>query len=211
MRYDRSHKQETKARVLKAAAKALCENGPQGMGVAQVMCSAGLTHGGFYAHFPSKEAFLAESLKEAFVQAAERLEKTTVGLLPREALTAYIDFYVSAVHRDSSSGGCAIVALNSELPRQSKKFRAVFDTGVKRIIARLTDWIAAMGLSHADQLAVLIFSAMVGAVALSRAVSDPKLSDELLDAARAGIKTRLGLSENDSRKTLKNHSDQGVP
>jgi TetR/AcrR family transcriptional repressor of nem operon len=200
MRYDPSHKQETKARVLKAAARALREKGPEGVGVAEVMRSAGLTHGGFYAHFPSKDAFLAASLKEAFVQAAERLEKTTADLSPREALGAYIDFYVSAVHRDSSTGGCAIVALNSELPRQSKKFRAVFDAGVKRIIARLADWIGATGFLRADQLAVSTFSAMVGAVALSRAVSDPKLSDELLNEARAGIKSRLGLTETDSRK-----------
>jgi TetR/AcrR family transcriptional repressor of nem operon len=195
MRYEQSHKQETKARVLKAAAKALREKGPQGVGVAEVMRSAGLTHGGFYAHFPSKDAFLTESLKEAFAQAAERLEKTTTDLSPREALAAYVDFYVSAGHRDSSTGGCAIVALNSELPRQSKKFRAVFDAGVKRIIARLEEWIARLGYAKADQLAVTIFSGMVGAVALSRAVCDPKLSDALLVAARAGIKARLGLRE----------------
>jgi TetR/AcrR family transcriptional repressor of nem operon len=195
MRYDRTHKQETKARVLKAAAKALREKGPEGLGVAGVMRSAGLTHGGFYAHFPSKDAFLTESLKEAFAQAAERLEKATVNLPPREALTAYIDFYVSAAHRDSSTGGCAIVALNSELPRQSKKFRSIFDSGVKRIIARLVEWIARVGFAQADRVAVSTFSAMVGAVALSRAVSDPSLSDELLHAARADIKVRLGLGE----------------
>ena len=195
MRYDQNHKQETRGKVLKIAAKALREKGPDGVGVAKVMRSAGLTHGGFYAHFPSKDAFLAESLKEAFVQAVERLEKTTDHLPPKEKLAAYIDFYVSASHRDSATGGCAIVALNSELPRQSKKFRAVFDAGVKRIVDRLSDWIEAIGLPHPEQLAVSTFSAMVGAVALSRAVSDDKMSKELLSTARAGIKMRLGLGE----------------
>jgi TetR/AcrR family transcriptional repressor of nem operon len=194
MRYDQNHKQETRARVLKLGATQLREKGPDGVGVAEVMRAAGLTHGGFYAHFPSKEAFLAESLKEAFVQAAERLDKTTAGQSSREKLAAYIDFYVSASHRDSATGGCAIVALNSELPRQSQEFREVFDAGVKRIVARLTHWLAESGFEGAEALAVSTFAAMVGAVALSRAVSDPHLSQALLDNARAGIKARLDLN-----------------
>ena len=193
MRYDQNHKQQTRERVLKLAATALREKGPDGVGVADIMKSAGLTHGGFYAHFESKEAFLAESLKEAFVQASERVQKTTGHLPPHERLAAYIDFYVSATHRDSPTGGCAIVALNSELPRQSKEFRAVFDAGVKRIVERLTLWIEAIGLPHADEVATSTFAAMVGAVALSRAVADQKLSNDMLDSARAGIKARLGL------------------
>jgi TetR/AcrR family transcriptional repressor of nem operon len=201
MRYDQSHKQETRERLLKVAAKALREKGPDGVGVAEVMRLAGLTHGGFYAHFPSKEALIAESLKEAFVQGAERLERTTAGLPPREKLAAYIDFYVSPTHRDSSTGGCAIVALNSELPRQSKEFRAVFDAGVKRIIERLTQWLTAMEFAQPNSMAVSTFAAMVGAVALSRAVSDERLSGELLDSARAGIKARLGLDEPSSHKS----------
>jgi TetR/AcrR family transcriptional repressor of nem operon len=195
MRYDQNHKQETRVKVLKLAAKALREKGPDGMGVAEVMRSAGLTHGGFYAHFPSKDAFLAASLQEAFDQGAERLEKITAHLPPEQKLAAYIDFYVSVLHRDSPTGGCAIIALNSELPRQSQEFRAVFDAGVKRIVDRLSGWIAAMDLSHPEKLAVSTFSAMVGAVALSRAISDQKLANDLLNTARAGIKLRLGLNE----------------
>jgi hypothetical protein len=81
------------------------------------------------------------------------------------------------------------------LPRQPKKFRTAFDAGVKRLTGELTQWIAAIGIEDADKVAVSVLSAMVGAVALSRAVSDCHLSDELLDAARAGIKARLGLSD----------------
>jgi TetR/AcrR family transcriptional repressor of nem operon len=195
MRYTENHKQETRARVLKVAAKALREKGPEKLGVADVMRAAGLTHGGFYAHFPSKEAFLTESLNEVFAQSRERRHGLVEGLGPRGALTAYIDYYVSKSHRDNPASGCPLVALNSDLPRQPKKFRAAFDAGVKRLAGELAQWIGAMGIEDADKVAVSVLSAMVGAVALSRAVSDPDLSDELLDAARAGVKARLGLSD----------------
>ena len=195
MRYDQNHKQETRARVLKVAAKALREKGPDKLGVAEVMQAAGLTHGGFYAHFPSKEVFLTESLNEVFCQSRERRSRIVEGLGPRGALSAYIDFYVSKSHRDNPASGCPLVALNSDLPRQPRKFRAAFDAGVKRLVGELTQWIAAIGIEDAEKVAVSVLSAMVGAVALSRAVSDLDLSDELLDAARAGVKARLGLND----------------
>ena len=195
MRYDENHKQETRARVLKVAAKALREKGPDKLGVAEVMQAAGLTHGGFYAHFPSKEVFLTESLNEVFCQSRERRSRIVEGLGPRGALSAYIDFYVSKSHRDNPASGCPLVALNSDLPRQPRKFRAAFDAGVKRLVGELTQWIAAIGIEDAEKVAVSVLSAMVGAVALSRAVSDLDLSDELLHAARAGVKARLGLSD----------------
>src|SRR3954463_8999940 len=138
MRYAKTHKQETKDRVVKIAAKMLREKGPDGVGVAEVMREADLTHGGFYAHFPSKDAFLTESLNEILAQAAEKKRLLTEGLAPHAALDAYIDYYVSPAHRDHPGNGCPMVALNSELPRQSKKFRNAFDAGVQR----LTDWLA---------------------------------------------------------------------
>ena len=193
MRYAETHKQETHARVLKIAAKTLREKGPEGVGVADVMREAGLTHGGFYAHFSSKEAFLTEALDEVFAQGAERMRSVTEGLGPREALAAYIDFYLSTSHRDHRGAGCPLVALNSDLPRQPKAFRDAFDAGVKRLVDRLSVWIAAAGLDNAEALAVSTLSAMLGAVALSRAVSDRVLSDRLLEWARHGIRARLGL------------------
>lgn len=195
MRYTESHKQETHQRVLAIAARALRENGPEGFAIAEVMQAAGLTHGGFYAHFRSKDAFLAETLGAVFAQAAERTARMVEGLPPRHALATYIDHYVSEAHRDHPERGCPIVALNSDLPRQSKKFRAAFDHGVKRLVDTLARWLAAAGFADAQNLAPSILSAMVGAVALARAVSDPQLSDELLAGAREGIKARLGLTD----------------
>ena len=193
MRYSENHKQETRERVLKLAAAALREEGPDRLGVAEVMKAAGLTHGGFYAHFKSKDEFLAAALSEVFAQSAENAKRYTEKGSAREALSGYIDFYVSQGHRDHPGTGCPIPALNSDLPRQSKLFRRVFDIGVKRLVDQVARWVAEIGLENPEQIAASVVSAMAGAIAVSRAVSDRKLSDELISSANAGIKARLGL------------------
>lgn len=202
MRYAQTHKQETRDRVVKIAAKMLREKGPDGVGVADVMREANLTHGGFYAHFASKDAFVTESLNEILAQAAEKRRLLTEGLAPRAALDAYIEYYVSPTHRDRPGSGCPLVALNSELPRQSKTFRAAFDAGVKR----LTDWLAqlleAAAIPNPQPRAAATLSAMMGAVALSRAVSDPEMSDAMLKSAKNGIKAQLGLAGDAGEKVL---------
>ena len=200
MRYSETHKTETHAKLLRIAGKALREKGPERLAVAEVMQAAGLTHGGFYAHFKSKDALLAEALEGVFAYSKEKYRRLTEGLPPRHALATYIDFYVAPEHRDNPSRGCPIVALNSDSPRQSRKFRAAFDAGVKSLIGALAQWIAAAGIegandNDADALAASLLSAMAGAVAVSRAVSDKSLSDEMLEAARTSIKARLGLSD----------------
>jgi uncharacterized protein (TIGR00369 family) len=193
MRYSETHKEETHAKLLKLASKALREKGPDQIVIADVMSAAGLTHGGFYAHFSSKDAFLSESLASAFAHSSGRISRLVEGLPPRDALSAYIDHYVSAAHRDDPATGCPISALSSDLPRQPRRFQAAFDKGVKAIFARLESWMEAANVPDAGALAPSIFSAMAGAVTLSRAISDRKLSDEILEAARTGIKARLGL------------------
>lgn len=195
MRYPEHHKEATRQRVLKVGSRALREKGPRDVAVAEVMRAAGLTHGGFYAHFKSKDAFLAETLTQIFAESSARARKLVEGLPPDHALATYIDFYVSKTHRDDPKGGCPIVALASELPRQSKKFQAAFDGGVKLLIMTLSKWMQAMGLEQTERLAASVLSAMSGAVTLSRAVSDQRLSDEMLDSARASIKSRLGLTD----------------
>jgi TetR/AcrR family transcriptional regulator, transcriptional repressor for nem operon len=198
MRYSDTHKSETHEKLLRIAGKALRAKGPEGVAVAEVMKEAGLTHGGFYAHFKSKDAFLAEALKSIFARSKDKYHRLTEGLPPRHALATYIDFYVSPVHRDDVARGCPITALNSDLPRQSKKFRTVFDDGVRSLVDGLAERIAAAGVedsSDAHALAASILSAMAGAVAISRAVSDKPLSDQMLTTARESIKARLGVSD----------------
>jgi TetR/AcrR family transcriptional repressor of nem operon len=195
MRYSDTHKSETHAKLVRLAGRALRAKGPEGLAVAELMQAAGLTHGGFYAHFKSKDALLVEALECVFQESKQTFQGVTDGLAPREALARYIDLYVSPAHRDNRSRECPIVALNSDLPRQSKKFRATFDSGLRALLNRLTDLIKTAGIGDSEALAASVQSAMAGAVAVSRTLSDRRLSDELLKSARASIKARLGLSD----------------
>lgn len=195
MRYAETHKEDTHKALLKAAALQLREKGPDRLSVTGVMKSAGLTHGGFYAHFKSKDALLNETLADVFVRARHRVERLLEGLPPKHALATYIDFYVGQRHRDDPASGCPVTALSSDMPRQSKKFRAAFETGLKGMVDMLAKRMAAAGVADAEKLAPSILSAMAGAVALSRTISDRTLSDEMLASTRAGIKARLGLTD----------------
>src|SRR5258708_10304628 len=98
MRYSDTHKQETRQKVVRAAAAAVRAKGPDGVGVAEIMAEAGLTHGGFYAHFPNKEALVAAAVEEAFGQSRRRFPRMTEGMAPPEALTAFVASYLPAAH-----------------------------------------------------------------------------------------------------------------
>jgi TetR/AcrR family transcriptional repressor of nem operon len=195
MRYAENHKEETHKAILKVAAAQLREHGPDRISVGSVMKAAGLTHGGFYAHFKSKDALLIAALHDTFDRARRRVGRLLDGLPPRHALATYIDFYVAETHRDHPENGCPITALNSDMPRQSKKFKAAFEAGVKQQIESLARRIAGAGIADAEQLAPAIFATMAGAVSLARTISDQSLSNEFLATTRANIKARLGLTD----------------
>jgi TetR/AcrR family transcriptional repressor of nem operon len=195
MRYAENHKEETHKTILKIAAAQLREQGPDRMSVGSVMNAAGLTHGGFYAHFKSKDALMVAVLRDTFERSGRRVAKLLEGLPPKHALAAYIDFYVAETHRDNPSTGCPITALNSDMPRQSKKFKVAFEAGVKSMVALIERLMGEASIADAEQLAPSIFATMAGAVALSRTISDPALSNEFLATTRANIKARLGLTD----------------
>jgi TetR/AcrR family transcriptional repressor of nem operon len=201
MRYADTRKDETHARLVKIAGRALCEKGPDGIAVAEVMREAGLTHGGFYAHFKSKDALVVEALEGVFASSKRKFLRAVDGLPPRHALASYIDFYVSTRHRDDRAGGCPVTALNSDLPRQSNAVRKTFDEGLRNLVAGIEQLIKDAGIKgDAEALAASVTSAMAGAVAISRAVSDRYLSDQMLATARESIKARLGVTDADLAK-----------
>src|SRR3954454_23829799 len=111
---------ETHQRILDAAGRLFRQNGIDGVGVDAVMAEAGLTHGGFYAHFASKEALVAEAIGAMFEEARAKFEQSVAGKPPAEALSAYIDFYLSRSHRDARDTGCPLPALSADLPRLTK-------------------------------------------------------------------------------------------
>lgn len=194
MRYDAEHKQKTREKVLKAATREIRASGAHRLGVAGVMAKAGLTHGGFYAHFDSKDDLIAAAIDEMFKTGRARLKNTPADTTPARALTAYIDFYLSAAHRDASTG-CPIPLLAGDLPRLAKPVRERFAAGVATLTAMFTDELTALGRANAQDEARSLLSELVGALALSRAAPDPRQSDHILEASRRMLKARFGLSD----------------
>ncbi len=195
MRYGADHKDETRARVLKAAAKAIRADGPHKVAVAGVMAKVGLTHGGFYAHFKSKDDLIAASIGQMFEESGERVRRETEGLGPAEGLARYIDFYLSRAHRDARGAGCPLPYLSADAPRLDAASRATYAAGVARLTGRLAGMITRIGRSDPDTLAASALAELVGALALARADPEPARSDAILERSRAALKARLGLPQ----------------
>lgn len=193
MRYDAERKARTRATVLAEAGRALRAEGPQNMGVAGVMARAGLTHGGFYAHFGSKEALVAEAVTETFRDGAKLFERAVRGREPGAALTRYIDLYLSPAHRDAPESGCPLPSLAGELARLGPDARAQFAAGVDRLTERLRGLLEGAGVIDAGEQASSVLAEMVGALSLARAVADPEQSDAILSRSRAALRRRFGL------------------
>jgi len=195
MRYDAEHKQKTRQRVLKEAAKAIRAEGPHRVGVAGVMASAGLTHGGFYAHFASKDELVAAAIGQMFDEGARRRTATMEDGAPAEALAAYLDFYLSAEHRDMRTAGCPLPFMAADMPRLAGPARIRFAAGVAELTAAIARSLATIGRRHAQEEASSVLAEMAGALALARAEPDPERSEAILRSSRRSIKRRLGLED----------------
>jgi TetR/AcrR family transcriptional repressor of nem operon len=193
MRYGAEHKQKTRERVLQEAAKAIRLEGPHQVGVAGVMSRAGLTHGGFYAHFKSKDDFVAEAIGQMFVESGGRLAAETEGRTPAEGLRSYINFYLSRSHRDSRESGCPLPFLAADAPRLTGQARERFAAGVAGLRAGLAARLAELGVDHAEDEASSMLSELVGALSLARAEPDLAASDAILRRSRAALRRRYSL------------------
>ena len=178
-----SRKEATHERIVEAAARAIGRSGYSGTGVADIMKDAGLTHGGFYAHFDSREAMLAEAADRAGAESVATLERIASAAPPEKALQTLIRGYLSKEHLEGAESGCPMAALGSEMPRQAPEVRRAATRRIKEaidLVARqLPDW----GKPNAHEQALATLSTMVGAMVLARAVDDPKLSDAFRSAA----------------------------
>ena len=176
-------KDVTHDRIVDAAARAIRRSGYAGTGVADIMKDAGLTHGGFYAHFASREAMLAEAADRAGAEGVAAVERVAAAAPPRKALQALLRAYLSKTHVVGVETGCAVAALGSEMPRQAPEVRRAATRRIKEmidVIARQSpDW----GQPGAHQHALVTVSTMVGALVLARAVDDSRLPDALREAA----------------------------
>jgi AcrR family transcriptional regulator len=185
-----SRKEETRERILRAAARAIRKHGYAGVGVAEVMKDAGLTHGGFYAHFPSRDALLAHAAEQAGIESAAIMSRAIARARAGEELMALVDTYLSDRHVEAPEKGlgCAIAAAGSEVPRQHADVRRAVSRRIKELIGLVERQFPDWGKERAHRKALAIVATMVGALTLARAVDDPRLSRSIRDAARDAIR-----------------------
>ena len=176
-------KEASHERIVDAAARAIRRSGYDGTGVADIMKEAGLTHGGFYAHFASREAMLAEAADRAGAESVAVAASVVAAAAPAQSLQALIQVYLSKAHLEGIETGCPVSALGSEMPRQSPEVRQAATRHIKEMIdlvaRQLPDW----GQASAHERALVTVATMVGTLMLARAVDDPALSEALCSAA----------------------------
>jgi TetR/AcrR family transcriptional repressor of nem operon len=184
VRYARGHKQQTRRRIVEAAARSFRGRGYRGAGVDQVMDAAGLTPGGFYAHFSSKQALLAETLGLSLEQARAQLFAGLDGLEGADWLRAVVGRYLSRSHRDNPDSGCSLPALASEVAREGRQPRLALESYLRQLARDLAPRTPpAPGLEPEDRVLATL-ALLSGALTLARAVTDEELSNRILRAAR---------------------------
>ena len=166
MRYSKEHKQETHAKIVKKAAVLLREKGAHGIGVADLMKEAGLTHGGFYAHFDSREALVIEAFAYAMDRSTERWRKIAEQTPPDKRLATIIASYLTPVHRDDPGHGCAVPALGAEIARESPKTRKAFAAKLEQMVDMMTDQVSGVPRKAARKQAVATLATMMGTLVL---------------------------------------------
>ncbi|MGZ7176956.1 TetR/AcrR family transcriptional regulator [Burkholderia gladioli] len=182
MRVSREQVAENRRQILAAASRLFRERGFDAVTVAEVMSAAGLTHGGFYGYFKSKEDLIAQTLAEV-VKGSEDLRGLNV--------LAYAAAYLTPDHRDHPAAGCPLAALGAEASRQAPEVRGALGGGLGRQVARFAASIEGADETLARRAAIGSWAAMVGAVILARLSDDPALSDEMLRETRAWIEQNV--------------------
>jgi len=184
MRYAKGHKTETRGRILRAAARRFREKGFLGAGVDDVMREAGLTAGGFYAHFDSKHALLREVLAHALRQTREGLFAGLDDVRGLAWLREVVRRYLSRAHRDDAAEGCALPALGAEVGRMGGEARETFEAHLRDLIAEVKDKAPASATLDPRDRALATLALFAGSLMLSRAVADRALADRILLASR---------------------------
>jgi TetR/AcrR family transcriptional repressor of nem operon len=187
MRYSREHKLETHARIVKKASVRLREKGAHGIGVADLMKDAGLTHGGFYAHFDSREALVVEAFAYAMDRSTERWRKLAEQTPPDQRFATIVDSYLTPLHRDDPGHGCAVPALSAEIARESPKTRKAFAAKLEQMIEMIAAQIPDIPRKAARKQAMATLATMMGTMILSRVAGSGEFSDEILAAGRDAL------------------------
>jgi TetR/AcrR family transcriptional repressor of nem operon len=192
MGHSKAEKTDTHKRIVEIASKRFREDGLAGVGIAELMKEAGLTVGGFYKHFQSRNALVAEALASALGTWKRRVKASSqTSPVTYEAL---VDDYLSEAHRDGPGAGCPVAALTGDIARSASQTRAIVTRQIRDDIALLASLIHAANerekktKESARSRAILAYCALVGAIGVARAVSDEQLSREILKTVAVRLK-----------------------
>lgn len=192
MRYPPAHKEATRRRILDAASQVFRERGLAETGVDEVMRRAGLTHGGFYAHFRDKTELIVEACAAAFDAAVPNLERIAAAATPGARARLLIDSYLGSRHRDNRGSGCLVVAVSADMARLQGAARAGYARGFAQHIDRLC---AALRLDLDPQRnrerVTHLMSSLVGGLLFARAIDDPAQSDAMLQSMRRQLRDQF--------------------
>lgn len=198
MGHSQGDKAESHDRIVRAAAARFREVGVDGIGLADLMKQAGLTHGGFYRHFASRDQLVAEAVERALDDGSEAaFDAVEKSKLPKQALLfTLIDGYLGTPHRDGLATSCAVTSLAGDVARSGARPRAAYTAKVEAYLALFADLMTPPSggakPKAARAKAIAAWATLVGAVSMARAVGDDKLSREILKAAGNELKARLG-------------------
>ena len=186
MKVSRDQMAANRERLLDIASRRFRERGFDGVSVAEIMQEAGLTHGGFYGHFASKEALAAEAASHALLQTSNRW-KATLESHGMAGLERIVDAYLSQRHRDHPGAGCAIAALGPEVARQADPVRAAFAGEIETLLAALAGFMPGASPHERRGRALALMAQLVGAIVLARALGRSPQSAEILEIVRAAV------------------------
>src|SRR6202521_1865460 len=189
MGHSQVDKDESHDRIVQAAATRFRENGVAGIGVADLMKDAGLTHGGFYRHFDSRDELVAEAIERALQDGGRAVE--AVANSKQFPLAALVDAYLSTAHRDGLATSCAVTTLAGDVARSNDRARSAYTRQVGTYLELLIKLIAGDKQRSRRIKAIAALSTLVGAVSMARAVNDEKLSREILKSAGDELKAQL--------------------
>lgn len=187
MRVSREQAADNRERIVEAAARLFREQGFDGIGVADLMKEAGLTHGGFYGHFASKEALIAEASVRALTGSLAAW-RTLADRASGDPLAAVAGAYLTSRHRDHPGAGCLLAALGPDVSRQGRPVRRAVTGYVRSAVDLLTKLVPGRSRAARRQQAIGTYATLVGTMVIARAVDDRALSQEILDAGLASVK-----------------------
>jgi len=195
MRYSREHKTDTRRRIVEIASRAFRQHGATGVSVSEIMADAGLTVGGFYRHFESKDELFREALEHAIGETLSMLRRSyhESGLEGTEWLRRAAAIYLTPAHRDLRDAGCPLPALTAEVGRRGENVRQVFGESLLMLVEEIAVCIDAENLEVGREQAWGFLSTLVGSLLLARGVADDRLAAEILSAGREAAAPESGL------------------